>query len=74
MTYKDIQEKVKEALKIGKSLPLMGENENDEIVIVDILNDVGDAMCFDVSTMQDNDCVRHNIFHEDGTIEEYYER
>lgn len=69
MTYAEIQAIVKDAETKGKSLPLSGENENGETVIVE-----GNANCYIVTTIQKNDWCRINEYYPDGTTTECYEK
>ena len=69
MTYTEIHAMVREAEAKGKSLPLSGENENGETVIVE-----GNAECYILTTMQKNNWCRVNEYYPDGTTTETYEK
>ena len=45
------------------------KNEKDEDVIIEITNNY-----LKTSTIQNNGCMRINIYHKDKTVEEYYEK
>ena len=68
MTFKKL-----EKLTDGKSLPIMGENEDGETFYIGKGEQDGNRF-FVVSTAQWNGWMRHNTYWEDGTIEEAYER
>lgn len=74
MTYKEIKRLVEEAEAEGKSLPLSGENENGESVIIEAGETEDGHRYFALSTIQDNDWVRVNEYYDDETITETYER
>ena len=75
MTYQEL-----EKLCIGKHLPVVATNEDGENVIIaqccDIVNAFGHTWqrnYFDITTAQHNGWTRHNIIHENGHTEEFYE-
>ena len=56
-------------------LPLLGKNEDGESVIVSAITNIFDgSTAFKLETAQDNGWMRINIFYQDGTSEELYER
>ncbi len=57
----------------GKNLPLMGKNEDNEVVIIEggVSNE---ERFFRVTTVQHNDWCRINTYWEYGTIEETYKK
>ena len=62
-----------EKMTSGKNLPLIGKNEDNEVVIIEGgANDGG--RFFRVTTAQHNDWCRINTYWEDGTIEETYRK
>lgn len=69
MTYKEIQSLVNNAKANGKELPLSGENENGETVIIE-----GNDSCYILTTIQKNDWCRINEYYSDGTTTETYEK
>jgi len=62
-----------EKLVIGKKLPLVGENESGETVIVSGgVNEIGKY--YKTETAQNNGWMRVNIYYENGTYEETYDK
>ena len=57
----------------GKPLPLIGKNEDNEVVIVEAGASKGERF-FRVTTAQHNDWCRINTYWEHGTIEETYKK
>ena len=53
----------------GKKFPISGTNADGTDIIIERGSDY-----YKVSTIQDNDWIRINYYHEDGTIEETYTR
>lgn len=68
MTYNEIKEITK-----GMNLPVMGENELGEPVMVDKDRDEN-GVYFDIQTFQNNGWTKVNYVYEDGTITETYEK
>ena len=68
MNYKTL-----EALTTGKNLPLTGENEEKETVIIEKGHN-GNLKYYQLSTFQNNDWIRINRYYEDGSIDESYKR
>ena len=68
MNYKTLEE-----LTTGKTLPLTGENEEKERVIIEKGHN-GNLEYYQLSTFQNNDWIRINRYYEDGSIDETYER
>ena len=64
MTYDEIK-----MLAEDKELPVWGENENGEMVILE-----GNKNCYQLTTVQNNDWCRINEYYPDGTVTEIYER
>lgn len=54
------------------NLPLTANNADDEDVIIEKYVDNGEIV-WKTTTFQQNDRVRTNIYHSDGTIEELYD-
>jgi len=61
------------AMTAGKEFPLSAVNEDGENVIVDCGRDE-DGGYFRLSALQANGWIRVNVYHEDGTLEEMFER
>ena len=57
----------------GKTLPLIGKNEDNEVVIIEAGANEGERF-FRVTTVQHNDWCRINTYWESGTIEETYKK
>lgn len=57
----------------GKTLPLVGKNEDNEVVIIEAGASEGDRF-FRVTTVQHNDWCKINTYWESGTIEETYKK
>ena len=57
----------------GKTLPLTGKNEDNEVVIIEGGASEGERF-FRVTTVQHNDWCRVNTYWEYGTIEETYKK
>ena len=57
----------------GKALPLVGKNEDNEVVIIEAGASEGDHF-FRVTTVQHNDWCRINTYWESGTVEETYKK
>lgn len=70
MTYYDYLELTKRF--DYEDFPVAGFNENAERVIID-RND-GEDKYFKVTTFQNNNWIRVNYYHQDGTTEEIYEK
>ena len=67
MTYKELKAKnIKETL--------FGENERGDTVVVSTGKTEDNEPYYKVETIQENDWVRTNIYYEDGTIEELYDK
>lgn len=65
-------EKIKELVG-DKSLPLHGENENGESIVIEAgRNEVGEF--YEVTTVQNNNWLRINTYYKDGTVEERYDK
>ena len=62
-----------EKLLEGKTLPLMGENDDGEVVIVDKGKDDEGAF-YETQTAQNNDWVRINRYYITGVMTETYDR
>ena len=73
MTYDEIRNYVKNAEEEGKMVPLTGENQDGDPVLVEEGTIDGDHV-YIISTCQKNGWIRKNIYHEDGVIEETFER
>ena len=76
MTYQELK-----TLTEGKDFPICGKNEDGENVIIRHRTDIiryrdeeWDRNYFHLMTAQDNGWMRHNIIHENGSTEEFYER
>lgn len=68
MTYEELKELVK-----GKDCPLMGENEDGEVVIVSEGRD-DEGHYYETKTAQNNGWVRVNTYYETGATTETFER
>ena len=73
MTYKEIDKMVKE---FGKEMPINATNEDGEDVIIEggrePEND--NLRFYQLTTVQKNDWLRINVYWEDGTVEEWFDR
>lgn len=58
----------------GKELPLMGVNEDGEVVCVSVSQFTDEGAVFKVESLQKNDWLRINHYHQDGTVEETYKK
>jgi hypothetical protein len=56
-----------------EDLPLTAKTETGEDVIVDAFSQ-DDKIVWQISTLQGNGWIRVNLYYEDGTVEELYER
>lgn len=68
MTFKELEEIAK-----GKALPLLGRNQDGEAFILEGGSYI-DGKCFKLTTAQNNGWCRIHLYHEDGRVEEMYER
>ena len=68
MMYEELKEMTE-----GRSLPLMGNNEDNELVIIEEGAREGEHF-FKVTTVQHNNWCRINTYWEDGTREETYKK
>lgn len=59
--------------RLGYSLPISGENESGETVIIS-QEPFEDTVCYRLDTYQNNDWIRINRYYPDGTVDETYER
>lgn len=57
----------------GKTLPLMGENDNGEAVIVDKGKD-DEGEFYETQTAQNNDWLRINRYYSTGVMTETFDR
>ena len=64
-----------ELLKLieGKKLPCSGTNAEGEMVIIEHEKNDGDPR-FHLTTIQNNDWIRHNYIYKDGSREELFEK
>ena len=68
MDYKTIKQFV-----AGRACPLSAENEKGELVIISE-GEQNDVHFYETQTAQNNNYVRTNVYWEDGTVEEIFER
>ena len=68
MTYKEIKQKVK-----GMELPVMGKNEDGEVLIISQGRDDHDEY-YQIEVAQHNNWCRINRFYSDGTVTETYKK
>lgn len=68
MTYKELEQMTE-----GTHLPLAGENEHGEVVIIEE-GKVDEERVFRVTTAQHNGWVRINYFYKDGSVEEMFDK
>jgi len=68
MTYKEIKKMVE-----GKSLPIMGENQDGEPVIIEEGRSEAGHF-YRLTTAQHNNWCRYNVFYEDGSTDEIYKK
>lgn len=68
MDYKTLKKTI-----AGKSCPLTAENENGEFVLVEEGKRSGEHF-YRTQTLQKNGWTRTNVYWEDGTVEELYEK
>ena len=68
MTYKEIRKLVE-----GRDLPCSGTNEDGEMVIIDAGCNDG-VHFYHLTTVQNNNWLRHNYIYETGDREELFER
>ncbi|MBR3740974.1 MAG: hypothetical protein IKN04_11070 [Clostridia bacterium] len=68
MDYKTIEKQT-----AGKTFPVMGSNENDELVVIVPGKDEAGNF-FKVNTCQSNGWIRTNLFYENGDTCESYHR
>lgn len=67
MTYKELKAKnIKETV--------FGEDEDGNAVVVSSGKTEDNEPYYRVDTVQENDWLRTNIYYEDGTIEELYDK
>lgn len=70
MTYAELKK-----LTSGKEMPLSAENEEGEnVIIVGGYSEDAQMYFYEVRTYQHNHWTRINIFWEDGTIEELFDK
>lgn len=62
-----------ETMTKNKQLPIMGTNEDNEVVIIESGASIGEKF-FRVTTVQKNDWLRINTYWENGTTEETYKK
>lgn len=67
-TYQDVKDFTTNQAPYG-----IAENEDEELIIITHTNEEDDKY-YTVETYQNNGWIRKNIFHEDGTTEELYEK
>lgn len=69
-SYKDIKNFTNEC-----KLPFDGVNDNDESILISSgIDNESNEKYYKVKTKQNNGWIRTNIYWEDGTIEELYEK
>lgn len=73
MDYNLIDEEIRNQGFTRDNLPLVYTNEDGENVIVGFQK-FGDESAYVLTTYQNNGWSRTNIYHEDGTYEELYDR
>jgi len=73
MDYYSIKSNIESQGFSDKDLPLTYTNENDEYVILE-RSKQGDEEVYILKTAQKNDWIRVNVYYQNGTAEEYYER
>lgn len=73
MTYKEIDKKVKD---FGKGMPISATNEDGEDVIIEGGREPknNNLRFYQLTTVQKNGWLRINVYWEDGTIEEWFDR
>ena len=69
MTYREIEETI-----AGRDLPLAGENENGENVVVGCGYTEDGEQYYYITTFQNHGWTRTNEYYADGTISETYEK
>lgn len=75
MMYNDFLKLIEEGGYTIKDLPLTAENDAGELVILSVVGfDNDDNPIWRTETLQENEYVRINIYHPDGTVEEMYEK
>lgn len=68
MTYREL-----ERLTSGKEFPILATNELGEPVIIEI-GENENGKFYRTQTAQENDWLRTNVFWEDGSVDELYEK
>ncbi len=73
MTYKEIDKKVKD---FGKEMPISATNEDEEDVIIEGGREPenNNLRFYQLTTVQKNGWLRINVYWEDGTTEEWFDR
>lgn len=73
MDYERLKKLVNNLLATGKTLPAIGENENNEMVLLYQGEDENGAF-YMTMTAQSNNWIRINTYYEDGTVNETYHK
>ena len=71
--YQNIRNRIKELGFSDSDLPVMGTNDNDEVIIIS-KGSVDGNKYYEIQTAQNNGWVRINCYYEDGQADETFER
>lgn len=71
--YKNIQNRIRELGFTDSDLPIMGTNEEHDVIIIS-KGSVDGNDYYEIQTAQKNNWVRINCYYADGQVDETFER